>query len=106
VDAWTFLWLMLFLKIPIVALFLIVRWAVRQTPETASPARTAASAPGPGRGIRTAPGGAHRGRRGEARTASPHRWLLRACAPSPPAPGCRAAEPGAAPRASVTHNRI
>jgi len=33
VDAWTFLWLMLFLKIPIVALFLIVRWAVRQTPD-------------------------------------------------------------------------
>lgn len=33
-DAWTFLWLMLFLKIPIVALFLIVRWAVKQTPET------------------------------------------------------------------------
>lgn len=32
-DAWTFLWLMLALKIPIVALFLIVRWAVRQTPE-------------------------------------------------------------------------
>ena len=26
---------MLFLKIPLVALFLIVRWAVRQTPETA-----------------------------------------------------------------------
>ena len=34
-DAWTFIWLMVFLKIPIVALFLIVRWAVRQTPETA-----------------------------------------------------------------------
>lgn len=32
-DAWTFIWLMVFLKIPIVALFLIVRWAVRQTPE-------------------------------------------------------------------------
>ena len=32
-DIWTFLWLMLFLKIPIVALFLIVRWAVKQTPE-------------------------------------------------------------------------
>ncbi|HEX9481370.1 MAG TPA: hypothetical protein VF927_04650 [Solirubrobacteraceae bacterium] len=31
---WTFLWLMVFLKIPIVALFLIVRWAVKQTPET------------------------------------------------------------------------
>jgi len=35
VDAWTFVWLMVFLKIPIVALFLIVRWAVRQTPEIA-----------------------------------------------------------------------
>src|ERR1700704_3212106 len=34
-DAWTFLWLMVFLKIPIVGLFLIVRWAVRQTPEAA-----------------------------------------------------------------------
>ena len=31
-DVWTFIWLMVFLKIPIVALFLIVRWAVRQTP--------------------------------------------------------------------------
>ncbi|MDE3070470.1 MAG: hypothetical protein KGJ43_07055 [Acidobacteriota bacterium] len=30
---WIFLWLMLALKIPIVALYLIVRWAVRQTPE-------------------------------------------------------------------------
>jgi hypothetical protein len=35
VGIWTFLWLMVFLKIPIVGLFLIVRWAVRQTPETA-----------------------------------------------------------------------
>jgi hypothetical protein len=34
-DVWTFVWLMVFLKIPIVGLFLIVRWAVRQTPETA-----------------------------------------------------------------------
>ena len=33
---WTFLWLMFLLKIPIVALFLIVRWAVRQTPEPAT----------------------------------------------------------------------
>jgi hypothetical protein len=33
VDAWTFIWLMVFLKIPIVALFLLVRWAVGQTPE-------------------------------------------------------------------------
>jgi len=34
VDAWTFIWLMVILKIPIVALFLIVRWAVRATDET------------------------------------------------------------------------
>jgi hypothetical protein len=34
VTTWTFIWLMFILKIPIVALFLIVRWAVRQTPET------------------------------------------------------------------------
>ena len=27
------MWLMVFLKIPIVGLYLIVRWAVRQTPE-------------------------------------------------------------------------
>jgi hypothetical protein len=35
VDVWTFIWLMVFLKIPIVALFLIVRWAVRATPDVA-----------------------------------------------------------------------
>jgi hypothetical protein len=34
VDAWTFIWLMVFLKIPIVALFLLVRWAVGQSPES------------------------------------------------------------------------
>ena len=34
-DIWTFLWLMVFLKIPIVGLFLIVRWAIKATPETA-----------------------------------------------------------------------
>ncbi|MGH2832970.1 MAG: hypothetical protein ACRDK2_09355 [Solirubrobacteraceae bacterium] len=33
-DAWTFIWLMVLLKIPIVALFLIVRWAVREVPES------------------------------------------------------------------------
>jgi hypothetical protein len=33
VDAWTFIWLMLILKIPIVGLLLLVRWAVRQAPE-------------------------------------------------------------------------
>jgi len=33
VDAWTFVWLFLILKIPIVALFFLVRWAV-QAPET------------------------------------------------------------------------
>ena len=34
VTTWTFIWLMVLLKIPIVALFLLVRWAVR-APETA-----------------------------------------------------------------------
>jgi hypothetical protein len=33
VDTWTFIWLVVILKIPLVALFLLVRWAVRQTPE-------------------------------------------------------------------------
>jgi hypothetical protein len=36
VNTWTFIWLMVFLKIPIVALFLLVRWAVAQTPESSS----------------------------------------------------------------------
>lgn len=36
-DAWTFIWLMVALKIPIVGLFLIVRWAVRQEPDVAEP---------------------------------------------------------------------
>jgi hypothetical protein len=35
VTTWTFIWLMVILKIPIVALFMIVRWAIRATPETA-----------------------------------------------------------------------
>lgn len=35
VDTWTFIWLMVFLKIPIVALLLLVRWAVRAVPEPA-----------------------------------------------------------------------
>lgn len=36
---WTFLWLMLFLKIPIVGLLSIVWWAVRQEPEQAPDAQ-------------------------------------------------------------------
>ena len=34
---WTFLWLMLGLKIPIAALLYLVWWAIHQTPETAEP---------------------------------------------------------------------
>jgi hypothetical protein len=34
VSTWTFIWLLVILKIPIVALFMIVRWAIGQTPET------------------------------------------------------------------------
>jgi hypothetical protein len=33
VTTWTFIWLMVLLKIPIVGLFVIVRWAVGQDPE-------------------------------------------------------------------------
>jgi hypothetical protein len=36
VDAWTFIWLMVFLKIPIVALFVLVRWAIR-APDVEAP---------------------------------------------------------------------
>jgi hypothetical protein len=36
---WTFVYLMLILKIPIVALLGIVWWAIRSTPETAEPER-------------------------------------------------------------------
>jgi hypothetical protein len=32
VDAWTFIWLMVILKIPVIALLLLVRWAVKQEP--------------------------------------------------------------------------
>ena len=35
-TTWTFIWLMVLLKIPIVGLFLIVRWAIGQTPEIAA----------------------------------------------------------------------
>lgn len=47
VDVWTFMWLMVFLKIPIVGLFLIVRWAVRQVPEDAAPGQDGGIGPRP-----------------------------------------------------------
>jgi hypothetical protein len=33
-TTWMFIWLLVILKIPIVALFMIVRWAIGQTPES------------------------------------------------------------------------
>jgi len=36
VDAWTFIWLMVALKIPIAGLLAIVWWAVRQQPESST----------------------------------------------------------------------
>lgn len=33
---WTFIWLMVLLKLPIAALLYIVWWAIKQTPETAA----------------------------------------------------------------------
>jgi hypothetical protein len=32
VDTWTFIWLMLIMKIPMVGMLLLVRWAVKQSP--------------------------------------------------------------------------
>jgi hypothetical protein len=37
VEAWGFIWIMLILKIPLVALLWIVWWAVRSTPEPELP---------------------------------------------------------------------
>jgi hypothetical protein len=34
VTTWTFIWLMFLLKLPIVALFMLVRWAVREPDAT------------------------------------------------------------------------
>ena len=75
VTTWTFIWLMVLLKIPIVALFLIVRWAVRQTPETARRA----------------------GRR--------HRPAATPAAPAPPAPAAAAPAHGAARTAIAAPDR-
>jgi hypothetical protein len=74
---WTFIWLMVFLKIPIVALFLIVRWAVGQTPESA-PGQDGGIGPRPG----PTPAHPHHPRPALPRAArrSPHRD------PSPAAP--------------------
>jgi len=47
VTTWTFIWLMVLLKIPIVGLFVIVRWAVAQAPETA-PQQDGGIGPRPG----------------------------------------------------------
>jgi hypothetical protein len=86
---WTFIWLMVFLKIPIVALFLLVRWAVGQAPE---------SAPGGDGGIGPRPG---------PRPAHPHHPR-----PRLPRASRRGSHPGPAPaaparvRAVVAHARL
>ena len=90
-TTWTFIWLMVILKIPIVALFLIVRWAVRQTPET-EPGRTAGIGPRralhPHRPRSRLPRAPRRGPHGESRAGSPRRVRVRALAvaPAPAAP--------------------
>src|SRR3954469_19771710 len=50
--SWTFVYLMVGLKIPIAALLYIVWWAIHQVPEPAEPAAPPAPAPGGG-GART-----------------------------------------------------
>ena len=77
-TTWTFIWLMVFLKIPIVALFLIVRWAVRQTPETAA---------GQDGGIGPRPRPLH-----------PHHPRAAPAAPAPPRAPRRSPRPASPPR--------
>jgi hypothetical protein len=74
VDAWTFIWLMVILKIPIVALFLIVRWAVREVPDT----------PGEDGGIKTAPRPPHPHRGRPRRPRPPRRGPHASPSPGPP----------------------
>ncbi len=74
-DVWTFLWLMVFLKIPIVGLFLIVRWAVRQTPETEL---------GQDGGVGPRPGPVHPHRPRSRRPRPPRRGPHRGPAPASP----------------------
>jgi hypothetical protein len=71
---WTFLYLMLFLKLPILALLGIVWWAVRQEPD---PFEQPSGGDG---GIRHPP----RPRRPSPRRPSPRRGPHRAPAPPPP----------------------
>ena len=94
VNVWLFLWLMVFLKIPIVALFMIVKWAVGADPEgevdqdggigprspargPASPPLASAARPAPGPALRARAGGSRPGARGrrDAPRASPLRLL-------------------------------
>ena len=67
-DVWTFIWLLVILKIPVVMLFLIVRWAVRQTPRPRR-SRTAASDLASVRATPTGREHRSRARPGAARTA-------------------------------------
>ena len=101
VDVWTFIWLMFLLKIPIVALFLIVRWAVEQTPE-AAPGEDGGIGPRPRRATRTARARAGRARRAAGPHGEPPPRRRRACARSSRARACRSAEP-ARPRARPAH---
>ncbi len=105
---WTFIWLMVILKIPIVALFLIVRWAVRQTPETAARATDGGIGPLPRPRTLTTRARDRRGRPGGARTAIRHRRAgASARAPRPsgvPRHGLRRRRPAPDQRRSSSHD--
>jgi hypothetical protein len=77
VTTWTFIWLMVLLKIPIVGLFVIVRWAVGQTPEIGPDADGGIGKPAPPRDPRhpraRLPRPPRRGPHREAQPAAPAR---------------------------------
>jgi hypothetical protein len=99
VDAWTFIWLMFLLKIPIVGLFLIVRWAVRQEPGTATAEEDGGIGftPGPRHPHHPRPRPRPRGRSPVIARRGPHRG-----SPALPPPRIRTA----AARARVTRPRV
>ena len=96
VDAWTFIWLMVILKIPIVALFLLVRWAVarRRSPSRGATVASARALPAPSPPSSLA--SAARAAAGPPRRCAPPHWRRARVRTVSPAGASRSAEPALA----------